>query len=668
VIRKLILTGVLFLSVAVCLLGLIPALAQEKSQFRTEDYLYSTLEEYESVTGKKITRFTEAPMFRTMVAAGELPPVEERLPKREDILVIKPVEQVGEYGGMLRKMGTAKQEELHTLNSPILRQNVDFTKVMPDLAKKVELSKDYKTFTIYLRKGLRWSDGYPFTVDDILFWWEDEILNDDLSPVKPKAWMPGGELANFEKVDDYTLRIHFAVPSPNLRMKLARFWQTGSQGNFFDPKHYLKKWHIKYNPEADKLAKEEGYEHWWETFNFHKTYWPGGKDINLPKMGPYKRERVTTTELVFVRNPYYHAVDTEGNQLPYIDRIIEYLAPDPEITTMKIIAGELDFSIDASLKDYPLYKENEERGGYRTILMEDALPTGIAMGFNQNHPDSVKRKVFQDLKFRRAMSLAINREDMNEVVFFGMGKPMQATAHPSASFYKPEWGEAHPYLRYDPEEANRLLDEIGLNKRDSEDYRLRPDEKRLTIFIQYAYTGDAPEAAMLELVKEYWEAVGVKTEVKMVEYGYYFAYVAGMEQDINIWPLDATLEGQLYTWPLHKFLFNGGGVMVIGLKWHQWIVTEGETGEEPPEEVKQWYEWIDEWLTHAPGTPKYIEFAQKIFDWYAENLWEMGLVGMAKKPVILNKKLKNAQLEGGLLGWDTAYQSSYLMEQWYFEK
>jgi len=662
------LSEVLFLCVAVCLLGTIPALAQGKNTFRTEDYVYSTLKEYEKITGKKITKFNEAPMLKTKVAAGELPPVEERLPEREDIRVIVPVNQPGKYGGTLHKIGTARQEELNTLNSQIVKQNVEFTKVMPDLAKDIEFSKDYKTLTIHLRKGLKWSDGHPFTVDDILFWWEDVILNDELTPVKPKAWMRGGKLAKFEKIDDYTLRIHFAIPSPNVEFKLARFWQAGAQGSFFEPKHYLKKWHIKYNPDADKLAKEEGYDHWWEAYGFHETPWPGGKDVKLPKMGPYKREKVTTTELVYVRNPYYYAVDTEGNQLPYIDKIVCYLITDPQMIKMKAIAGELDFCIDSVLSDYPLYKENEKKGRYRTVLMEDALPTAIAIGFNLNHPDSVKRKIFQDVRFRRAMSLAINREEMNNIVFFGKGKPFQATCHPSCSFYKPEWGEAHPYLRYDPDEANKLLDEVGLDKRDAEGWRLRPDGKRLTIFIQYAYTGDAPATEMLELVKEYWEAVGVKTEIKQVEYSYYFAYVARGEHDVCVWNLDATLEGQLYTWPLHKLLFDGGGVMAIGLKWDQWIDTEGEKGEEPPEEVKQWYKWIDEWLTYPPGTPKYIELAQKIFDWYAENLWEIGLVGMAKRPVILNKNLKNARLEGGLLGWDTDYQESYLPVQWYFEK
>jgi len=666
--RRLILTTVLCLAVG--LLGLIPALAQEKSGFRTEDYLYSTLEEYERVSGKKITSFTEAPMFRTMVAAGELPPVEERLPKREDILVIKPVEQVGKYGGTLKKIeaGGASGIECYTINSNIVRQNVEFTKVMPDLAKKVEFSKDYKTLNILLRNGLRWSDGYPFTVDDILFWWEDQILNDDLTPVKPKAWMPGGELAKFEKIDDYTLRIHFAIPSPYIKFKLARFWQAGVQGNFFDPKHYLKKWHIKYNPEADELAKEEGYEHWWDAYWFHKAAHVWGKDINLPKVGPYIRERITTTERVYIRNPYYHAVDTEGNQLPYIDRIINYLSPQAEVGKMKAIAGELDFYfMGPTLLEYPLYKENEEKGGYRTILMIDTLPTGIVIGFNQNHPDPVKSKIFQDLRFRQAMSLALNREEMNEVVYFGKGKPMQPTAHPSSTFYKPEWGEANPYLRYDADEANRLLDEVGLDRQDAEGWRLRPDGKRLTIFIQYAYTGAVPATEILELVKEYWEDVKVKTEMKMVEYGYYYAWLSEAKHDVGVWAFDANFEGQLYTWPIHKLEF-GSDMVSVGLKWDKWIDTEGEEGVEPPGDVKQWYRWIDEWLTYAPGTPKYMEFAELIFDWYSENLWEIGTVGMAPRPVLLSKNIRNARLEGGYFGWDSGYHGPYLPVQWYFEK
>jgi len=264
---------VFLLSGVLCLMGVLPALAEKypEGRFKTEDFVYATLEEYEKITGKEITKFNESPMFRVKVAAGELPPVDERV--SAEPLVIEPVEKVGKYGGILHTfakspMGWSADADIR--RGQLFRLNESATKAIPALGKGYELSKDCKTYTLYLRKGVKWSDGHPFTVDDILFWWEDEILNDELTPTKPRMWMPGGKLTEFEKIDDYTLRMHFAVPNPTIVMSLARAYQ----GGFFDPKHYLKKWHIKYNPEANELAKKEGFDNWYQAFEFHKEVGP----------------------------------------------------------------------------------------------------------------------------------------------------------------------------------------------------------------------------------------------------------------------------------------------------------------------------------------------------------------------------------------------------------
>jgi len=202
------LTAVL-LEVGLCLMGVIPGLAQKG---------YSTLAEYEKLTGKRIEKFNEAPMLKVKVAAGELPPVEERLP--EEPLVVEPLEEIGQYGGTLRggvraptgggaETVTARVQHLFML-SP------DLNTVIPNIAKGWDLSNDYKTLTVYLRKGMKWSDGVPFTADDIMFWYNDILLNDELTPVKPKAWSPGGKLVKVKKIDDYTVRFQFAIPYPSI--------------------------------------------------------------------------------------------------------------------------------------------------------------------------------------------------------------------------------------------------------------------------------------------------------------------------------------------------------------------------------------------------------------------------------------------------------------------
>jgi len=330
---------------------------------------------------------------------------------------------------------------------------------------------------------------------------------------------------------------------------------------------------------------------------------------------------------------------------------------------MKAIAGEIDVTCRGlGLRMYPLLKENEERGGYRTVLMISANVVEDNIMFNQNCKDPILRKIFQDVRFRRAMSLAINREEINDVLYFGKAKPMQMTCHPSCRFYKKEWGEKHPYLRYDPEKANRLLDEMGLDKRDQEGYRLRPDGKRLTVTVDFR-PGGRQYGPTLELVKEYWESVGVKTELNPVEWSLYVTRRSAGEHQIIMWGSDRTMEGPLHA---RSDLANEVGICPM---WWKWWQTGGKAGEEPPEDVKQFFRWFFvDWKECAPGTPRYMELAEKIFDWWAEKLWSVSCIGFAPMPVILKNNLENAPIEGMPWGDDVRCMTPYIVEQWYFKK
>ncbi len=657
-------SATVFLSLlAICLLGMFPAVAQKwpEGPFSNLDFMYATLEEYEEATGKKIEKFNEAPELRVKVAAGELPPVEERLP--DEPMVIEPVEEIGRYGGTYTTEGVTGME--YSYHPTITQQDVAFTKVMPYLIKRYEFSEDYKTLTLYFRKGMKWSDGYPFTANDMLFTWEDVILNKELTPAISKKWMPGGKLAEFEKIDDYTLRIHFAVPAPGKAWEFNRQWQIGAQWTSFNPKHYLKKWHIKYNPEADKLAKEEGYEYWWEAFNYHLygcLRWTD--ETNCPTLGPWVKKEVTTTYSTFERNPYFFQVDTAGNQLPYIGKVMVPVVGSEETKKLNIIAGEYDYVV-GELADLSFYKQNEEKGGYLLIPMRDATSARVNFGFNCNHKDPVLRRIFQDVRWRQAMSLAIDREEVNEICYFGMGIPTQGTVDRSCSYYKKEWGEDHPYSRYDPEEANRLLDEIGLDKRDAEGWRLRPDGKRLSLNLLIGYITYVPKE--LELVKEYWEAVGVKIYLKGVELSYYRTVAAAANHDVGIFG-NSGAEGLNFTYPLQNFVFYSE--LDVAPMWDLWITSGGKEGEEPPEDVKRFYGWIDEWLTTAPGSKKYMELAEKMFDWYADKIWMIGIVGNSPFPVMVSKKLGNTapMKDLPLWGWYTDFNVTFLPEQWFFKE
>ncbi len=616
-------------------------------------------------TGPLPEKFNEAPMLAEMVKAGVLPPVEERVP--EEPLVIKPVEGIGQYGGTLHEsaLGPRQYWDLTHGTCEMYMCQVDNTASMvyPDIAKGYELSEDKKTLTIYLRKGMKWSDGQPFTADDIMFWWEDEANNAELSPAGPSSWWKiGGEFPKFEKVDDWTLRIYFAAPFPPIAGLMTN-WNT-IQTLFYDPKHYLKKWHIKYNPDADKLAKEEGYDHWWQAYAYHKGVAAGQQDPNLPVVGPWRLKEVTLTARVYERNPYFYAVDTAGNQLPYIDQQIVHTVANEEAVNMKTIAGEMSFSGQMlKMENYTLYKENEEKGDYRVLMWNSPVASEIQYAFNLNHKDPVLREIFQDIRFRQAMSLAINRDEINEIAYMGLATPCQSIVTPDCSFYKKEWGEY--YAQYDPDKANGLLDEMGLKWDAEHKYRLRPDGQPLSVIIEMVEgAGLRGMIRNCELVKEYWENVGVRTDLKTMERSLHGTRINAGELDVGMWCSDRMEEMRCYIPGATKF--NPRSEMSYAVQWGMWFDTEGEQGEEPPAEWKAQYKTMDKWYTAATDE-EYQRLAEEVWDFFSEQLVIIGTVGYAPVPVVVRNDLKNVP-EVANFGDGPNWSKTILPMQWYFEQ
>jgi len=598
--------------------------------------------------GATALAYQEAPMLRVKVAAGEIPPVEERLP--DEPKVVEPVEEIGRYGGTLHAFATNISCEGGDLNEHIDVGNpylLELTKdgpIIGNLAKGYELSDDAKSCTVYLRKGARWSDGHPFTADDIVFMFEGMHWNDQVT-----TWFMYEGVSRVKKIDDYTVRFEMDEPYPSIEVNLAG-WSGGEWGAFA-PKHYLKKWHIKYNPKADELAKEEGFDNWWEAFHYHWWYDPT-RDINKPTMRPWMFKELTPTVKVFERNPYFYQVDKEGNQLPYVDRIVSTIVNE-EVYQMKIIAGEADVALwFTSMANYSLYKEHEEEGGYRVHKIPGVCASEAAFGINQNHPDPFLRRIFQDVRFRQALSLAINREEINDTVYFGLGVPSQATALPSCRFYKEEWAKA--YVQYDPEEANRLLDEVGLTERDKNGFRIGPDGKAMLLLVEYNVQHGIP-LSILELVKEYWEDVGLKVALKGEDPGLWNQRGEAIDHMIMVHPYADTGEIADYGWKGRAA--PGGGGLAWCPAWSQWLsadeaVRTGKKkledyeggklpGEEPPEEIKQLEQWCLQKMRTRFASKEYVELMQKIYDFQAEKLYVIGTVGMVPTLYIAKKEIGN---------------------------
>jgi len=660
--KKFLVILVSILVISSVFVSVIPVFSAEKMP--SAEY-YATPSGYQKATGKRITKYNEAPDLAELVKQGKLPPVEQRLPKEP--LVVEPIDKIGKYGGelwapALEPNSWGNEAGAHIRIPYLLWIDKNTQKVIPFLAKGYEFSKDARTITLYLREGMKWSDGAPFTVDDILFWWNDITLNKELNPEVSTRWRPGGKIAKFEKVDDYTLRIKFAVPYKPILSYLGYYGSM--QGSFFAPAHYLKKWHIKYNPKANELAKQEGFDAWYKCFAFHNDITPSQQDVNCPTIVPWMLQKKTTTGAIFVRNPYFAAVDTAGNQLPYIDKLNAVFTPSRETIVMKLVSGELDYSGFLEVPDYTLLKENEKKGGYTVYLWPSTLPAEAALGFNLNHKDPVKREIFQDVRFRRAMSLAINREEINQMVFLGQGVPMQATVHPDCSFFKEEWADS--YAKYDPAAANKLLDKMGL-KKGPDGFRLRPDGRPLEITIEYSQ-GLTSFKEIFELITKYWKDVGIKAVMKEDERSLYETRSDAGELDVGNWQADRMTEFRVTIPRATKW--NPRSEIGWAVQWGLWRDTGGKSGEKPTgkcgEEFTKFMDLLDQWYITVTPT-KYKEIAQKIWDNQASNLWLIGTVGLSKNPIVAKNYIKNFPSKC-YWGDDTSWWLATDPIQWYIEK
>ena len=623
---------------------------------------WDTLADFERDTGQTITSFGEAPMLAAMVAAGDLPPVEERLP--EEPLVFNVFEGIGAYGGTLKaaSIGTEYTEltPIRGLAGAVQTANrgpgspID---IVPYAHKGWEMSEDQKTVTMYLRRGMKWSDGHPYTADDVMFSFEDFLLIEEF----PSGWRRNGwgPMSHAEKVDDFTVRLHYTDPFPTLP-GWYEFW-GGWQPHSY-PKHYLSKYHAKYNENADALAKEEGYDNWvravWQKQASTSDFRVG--DLNTPSVNPWNHEEITTTYVLHVRNPYHFAIDPAGNQLPYIDRLRVETVADAETLNLKVISGELSVAaIGLSTPDFPLFKENEESGDYQTLMWPRAAGAESFYAFNLTHQDPVQREIFQDVRFRQAMSLAIDREEINKVLFFGLAVPRQAAMDPENSFYKEEW--ATRYAEYDPDTANRLLDEMGL-ERGGDGFRLRPDGEVLTAQIVIPLEWPS-HVAISELVAEYWGDVGVKVDPRSYSIDLVVERLTTNDYDVSVWFLRRTNASKGYL-PSNKFTSNDGW---YATQWWAWHHSGGEQGEEPPDAFKEFFKLADQWYITADKAER-DRIATQLFDFASEQVLLIGTVGYAPVPVVVNNHLGNFPRDVRFAGDDVHSLRDVKPDQWYIKQ
>jgi peptide/nickel transport system substrate-binding protein len=616
----------------------------------------------------------ESPVLAEMVTAGELPPLEERLPANP--AVVTPFNEVGQYGGTLRVgfVGTAPGWGglLYIAGWDHLAQwTPDFSDVVPNIAESWEVNEDATEYTFHLREGMRWSDGEPFTADDIIFYIEDILRNPELSPGGFGAdWLPQLDDDDFvaEKIDDYTIKFIFPHPYGTFIINLATW--AGREIAFY-PKHYLSQFHADYNENVDELvAQEEGVTDWVGLFNKKANRDDHTAFLNDPDRPTLFPWIVTSplgagTQMTMVRNPYYWKVDTEGNQLPYIDEVVGISYQDPQARVLAMLNGDLDYIVDPGEENRAVYFEGIDNGAPLAIsenLWDGANTNSIH--FNQTISDPVLAEIFANKDFRIGMSHAINREEIIEIVHQGQGEPAQVGPLASSPFYNEQL--TTQYIEYNVDLANEYLDRVIPDK-DANGMRLRPDGEPLSIVFTVASDlpfGTAwPQTA--ELLVGYWRAVGVDVQLNLVP----GAQFDELRLRNEIQATMHTGEGGAGLIPIFEprsyvpMEWHG----YFGLGWYFWrVATPNTTPVEPPQQVIDLRNLYDS-VSQQPTLELQIERMQEVVDSAAENFWVIGISTAGARIQPYNVRLGN-QPTSWTQGWIEGVSKLTYPEQWYINE
>lgn len=590
----------------------------------------------------------ETPALQPLVDSGELPPVAERLPTEPYVATFeeKDGRSIGRHGGTLNTL-MARSKDVRLMVVYGYTRLVKFNRKLvlaPDLLKSVDVEEG-RVFTFHLRPGHKWSDGKPFTTEDFRYYWEDVANHDMLSPTGPPTTLRvDGELPTVTIIDPITVRYSWSKPNPAFLPALA-----GARPLYmYRPAHYLRKYHARY-ADTDKLnakAKEKGQRNWAALHNKYDHQYKN-RNIKLPTLQPWINTTKGPAErFIFKRNPFYHKVDTEGRQLPYIDQVNVRIASG-KIIPAQVGTGQSDLQARyLRFDNFTFLKRNERQSGYNTYLWRIAKGSHLTLFPNLNVNDPIWRGLLRDRRFRRALSLGINRHELNQVIYFGLALEAQNTVLPNSPLFRDEYQKS--WTQFDPKTANKLLDQLGLVGRDDRGIRLLPDGRPLEIIVES--TGESTEEAdVLELVTDSWQRIGVKLHTKpsqreVMRNRIYagetvMSISSGLENGVPSADMDpqglAPTSQVQYQWP----------------KWGQFYETIGRLGKRidmpKPLRLKTLHRlWLE-----ATTTAEREKIWHEMLAINAEELYTIGLISGVLQPVVVRDTLRNVP-EEGIYNWD----------------
>ena len=583
----------------------------------------------------------EPPALDKLVRGGNLPPVEKRVPLEPAVVDLDAEgKTTGRYGGELRLlMGKQKDTRMMSVYgyARLIALDGDL-RYSPDILKSFE-AREGREFTLRLRKGHRWSDGHPFTAEDFRFYWEDVANNKKLmSRGLPKALLVENEPPKFEVIDETTIRYTWRKPNQEFIS-----WIAGSRPlEIYRPAHYLKQFHADYGDkkQIEALVQSDHKADWVDLY-LSRDRWYRMDNADLPTLQPWMNTtRPPATRFQFKRNPYYHRIDTEGRQLPYIDRVVMSLG-ETKVIPAKAGTGESDLQARyIRLDHYTFLKEGEKRHNYSVRLWKRTQGAHIALFPNMNAGDPEWRTLLQDARFRRALSLAIDRHEINQVVYYGLAREGNNTVLPASPLYRPRFQSA--WAKYDLKRANALLDEIGLTKRNEDGVRLMPSGQPLIVIVDTA--GESTyQVDVLELVHDSWLKAGVKLFTKPSQREVFRQRIVAGQTIMSTFSgisngiPTASMSPEEFA-PTNKYQ----------LQWPQWGLwgqTSGKMGVAPQlAEVRRLSQLYGDWL-YAEDEAQQRKAWEEMLEIHADQVFTIGIINSTLQPVLVNNRLRNVPME-----------------------
>ncbi|MBT5434578.1 MAG: ABC transporter substrate-binding protein [Alphaproteobacteria bacterium] len=601
----------------------------------------------------------EVPSLQALVDDGTLPAMADRIP--DEPFVVDNGREIGTYGSDWNMLITRSKDTRLLVVFGYARL-VGYTpanlEIVPDILESFEVEEE-RIFTLHLREGHRWSDGHPFTAEDFRYWWEDVANHAELSPSgPPTAMLVNGEPPVFEVIDETTVRYTWADPNPEFLPTLA----SASPTFIYRPAHFMKQFHADYGDIEDiaRMVEEKSKTSWTALHNAEDDMYKFDS-ATLPTLQPWTiTNEAPAQRFIGARNPFYYKVDAEGQQLPYIDRVLMNVV-DSKLIPLKTWAGEADLQARGlSFNDYTFLKEGEEHNDFSVHLWQTARGSQLALFPNLNAADDVWREVIRDIRFRRAMSLAVNRHEINQVIYYGLGIPGQNTVLPESPLYEASYREA--YAEFDLDEANRLLDDMGLTERNSSGVRLLPDGRPMEIIVETAGE-NAEETDILELIHDSWLAAGVKLFSKplqrevlrnrvfagLTNMSIWFGSENGVPSaDMSPWEFAPSTQ-QLFQWP----------------RWGQYFETGGEAG--VPIDMDQPARLMELYLTWRTATSQEERQAiwQEMLEINAQGVYSIGLVAGTLQPIVVSNRMRNVPGDA-LFNWDPGAQFGMYQPETFF--